>query len=429
MRDVAEYRLRFQDQIESSIVDILFIVRCGAFSQQEAAIAQSVEKNFFKLDRQSRLLASLDPRIVFSVEEIQRLTATYGASALERPDLKALAQFVLRLDLYTMLSGRSTGRFVLDCHAGGNFSIPGTSIYLRPKEVAHEIMVVDGVIESCFGGILASGDFSKGIDRLGVAHFEDVLRPPIQGMETLSLSSEERIEWERAVGSAVELIRYHAGSAELVSEFGWLLVPIRNERAGYHSSVSFSSLPNAIFASFHGGAESFAEALVHESDHNLLYLISRYEDFWQKPAHLQSAIYRSPWRDDPRPLDGILRGASAFVQVGSLWAALLMALPKTHSSLNWIRKRVFLCNLQAVDALRTLTNVDELSTFGRQQVEAWRDSAEDTHRAIMRESAAQAYLLAAFDEQARHDNEWAQRNPTCVAHSRPMSLDEYLSFV
>lgn len=429
MINIAAYRSRFQDQIESSIFDILCILQCGGFSSQEAAAAKSVEKNFFKLGREARLLASLDPRIVFSVEEMQRLIAGYGTSALARPDLRMLARYILRLDLYTMLLRRSTGRFALDCQAIGTFSIPGTSIYLLPSRSAPEIVVIDGVIEDCFECLPKSSDFGKSIDRLGIAHFEEILRPPIQGVETLSLSSEERIEWEKAVGPAIELIKYHPSSEELIAEFGWLLVPIRNDRAGYHSSISFSSLPNAIFASFHGDAESFAETLAHESDHNLFYLVSRYEDFWQKPAHLQPAIYRSPWRDDPRPLDGILRGASAFVQVSSMWAALLAALPETHASLSWIRKRVFLCNLQAVDALRTVTNAHELSTFGRRQVEAWSDSTGQTHRAIMGERSAQACLLAAFDEQGRHDREWTQRTPPCVAHSAPMSLDDYLNFV
>ena len=291
-----------------------------------------------------------------------------------------------------------------------------------------ELIVVDGVIDDGSGRQPTAFCVGKPLVRPCVALFEEILRPAAEGLEGLSLTEKERIEWEYAAARAMELISHHPPSAKLVTEFGWLLVPIRNNRDGYHLSISFNSVPNAIFASFHRDAESLAETLVHESDHNWFFLVSRYEEFWKKPAHLQPEIYRSPWRDDPRPLDGILRGASAFVRVSAMWAGLLAALPKTHPSLGWIRKRVFLRSVQAVDALRTLMSTDELSMFGRRQVTAWSKTASETHRAIMGESSTQECLLAAFDEQSRHDREWALRNSGCTADA-PMSLDDYFSFV
>ena len=103
------------------------------------------------------------------------------------------------------------------------------------------------------------------------------------------------------------------GRSGLVSLFGRVLAPLE-VNVSHSLSVSFRSLPKVIFLSVSDDPLVLAETLVHEADHNLLYAIDRRFGFW-KSNEAYKPIHWSPWRDDPRPLDGNLRGASAFTTV------------------------------------------------------------------------------------------------------------------
>jgi HEXXH motif-containing protein len=105
---------------------------------------------------------------------------------------------------------------------------------------------------------------------------------------------------------------------QFVALFGRSIGPLQSGPKNVHLSVSFQSLPNAVFLSFNDDPLVIAEALVHEADHNFLYALDRCRPIWCDGDEAYDAKYWSPWRQDLRPLDGILRGASAFVSVSEL---------------------------------------------------------------------------------------------------------------
>ncbi len=64
-----------------------------------------------------------------------------------------------------------------------------------------------------------------------------------------------------------------------------------------------------------------AEVLVHEYRHNLLHALEQAEPPFA-PGSPDEARFYSPWRDDPRPLSGILHAIFSFVPVAAVYASL-----------------------------------------------------------------------------------------------------------
>jgi len=242
----------------------------------------------------------------------------------------------------------------------------------------------------------------------------------------LHLSSSEREEWSNTIGQAFDLIGFHEPSLDLVDDYTWFVVPLQNDRTGFFSSMSFNNLPNAVYTTQHSEL-MFAETLVHESDHHWLYSLSRSESFWIVPEHEQQALYRSPWREDPRPLDGILRGASAFVKVGSFWASLALSLPKHHNSQGWIEARAVLSNFQAVDALQTVTKFGGLSKCGQELVDNLKQTARNTRKDLSVSSSFAKLLKKAKNLQHDHDDQWATSHSHITQNSNNLSLEDYVN--
>ncbi|QNP75203.1 HEXXH motif domain-containing protein [Streptomyces roseirectus] len=89
----------------------------------------------------------------------------------------------------------------------------------------------------------------------------------------------------------------------------------RSEPYRPHSASSGDAF-GAVVASEPDDAEQFACTLVHESQHHRLsafmHLFTLYEDGGAERFH-------APWRDDPRPLGGLLQGVYAFTGVAAFW--------------------------------------------------------------------------------------------------------------
>lgn len=96
---------------------------------------------------------------------------------------------------------------------------------------------------------------------------------------------------------------------------------IRDPSAHPDKIVSFSdnSVPGALFVSVtHGDgfidAYDLADSLVHEYRHQKLYLFER-----QYPTTSPGALVTSPWREDLRPVSGLLHAVFVFVELRRFW--------------------------------------------------------------------------------------------------------------
>lgn len=136
-------------------------------------------------------------------------------------------------------------------------------------------------------------------------------RPPTE------LSESEFAEWHKLLDEAWDVLTLnHPGHARELATGLRVLVPIEPDvdTVGASSPAAFG----AIRLSASGSATDSAEALVHEMQHSklnaLLGLVRLTEDD-------QARRYLAPWRDDPRPLVGIVHGIYAFTCGVEFWLA------------------------------------------------------------------------------------------------------------
>jgi HEXXH motif-containing protein len=157
--------------------------------------------------------------------------------------------------------------------------------------------------------------------------------------------------------------------------------------------------------------ELIAEAIVHESDHQLFYAYTRRAVLWDEPLESQACIYRSPWRDDPRPLDGLLRGASAFIRVGEFAGALLDMLELRTREYDWAGQRAVLTIRQSIDAVSVIRHHGvSLSQTGRDVVESLDNRARRMLDMIALWPGFETWRNSAIQKELEHDIAWRERH-------------------
>jgi HEXXH motif-containing protein len=123
-------------------------------------------------------------------------------------------------------------------------------------------------------------------------------------------------EWEGALGQAWPLLeRIHPVAAAEIAAMITVIVP----RIGPVTGVVSTSSPEAFGAvamSFPPDPVTCAETLVHETHHLKL---SALLDLVTLTEPDDGRRYYAPWRDDPRPLAGLLQGAYAYLGVSGFW--------------------------------------------------------------------------------------------------------------
>ncbi|WP_433271663.1 aKG-HExxH-type peptide beta-hydroxylase [Actinosynnema sp. CS-041913] len=112
------------------------------------------------------------------------------------------------------------------------------------------------------------------------------------------------------------LVSWHRGYAAELSEGLLSIVPLTGgeKLVGASSAAAFG----AVALCEKPSADDLADALVHELQHSklnaVLELVSLHET--EDGRH-----FYAPWRDDPRPLNGVLHGIYAFASVVEFWHA------------------------------------------------------------------------------------------------------------
>lgn len=138
---------------------------------------------------------------------------------------------------------------------------------------------------------------------------------PEKGGNALDLGGHHLEEWVESLHAALELVRVGlpAWWAELPRALE-RLVPV-GWHAERHLSASYREAPLVAYLTLHPDALTLAEAVVHETQHTKLNLLS-----WLEPV-LENAYTEwtaSPVRPDLRPVMGVLLAVHAFVPVAAL---------------------------------------------------------------------------------------------------------------
>jgi HEXXH motif-containing protein len=142
----------------------------------------------------------------------------------------------------------------------------------------------------------------------------DFLRPVV------AAGLEFHREHQGLVAEAIGLwARYEPHSFAQYREHG-VLLGLKPLRAGSFTNHSHSDLPGAAVVSIVHQPFELADSLIHEFHHDRLFFLEERGPFFADPSAAASdGHWYSPWRDDLRPLHGVLHGLYVFVPVCRFW--------------------------------------------------------------------------------------------------------------
>ncbi|GIF63850.1 HEXXH motif domain-containing protein [Asanoa ishikariensis] len=197
-----------------------------------------------------------------------------------------------------------------------------------------------------------------------VADLDD-LSPHRDTLEPLAVraSTAELARWQDLLErSWALLVSSHPRHAGLAGESLRSLIPLADLPALASASITSNDAFGAVFLTRPADEEKFATTLVHELFHSMLNAVLELI-----PLHRASGneLLYSPWRDDPRPLVGILHGAYSFMGVGDFWRRRQENGDDRESRFEFLRTRG-----EVEVALHTLTQSDLLTDEGVRFVRA-----------------------------------------------------------
>ncbi|MFF2776523.1 HEXXH motif domain-containing protein [Streptomyces sp. NPDC058052] len=217
------------------------------------------------------------------------------------------------------------------------------------------------------------------------------------------LAPEATARWQDGFGRALEVLEAcDPEAAEALVEGLRSLTPVDPSPTGVVLSASSGDAFGGLLTSLPPDPVTFAVTLVHEFQHTklgaLLHLLTLERDGGEERHH-------APWREDPRPLSGLLQGAYAFLGITDFWSRHLERAPRAaRASAEF---EFALSRRQTGEAVRTLAADPALTAHGRRFV-AGMSARLDTWAADARvRPGVDAWAaLAAAD----HRTEWRIRH-------------------
>ncbi|MBX9359786.1 HEXXH motif domain-containing protein [Streptomyces sp. WAC04114] len=137
------------------------------------------------------------------------------------------------------------------------------------------------------------------------------------------LPEDELRLWRSTAAGAMSLLRArHTDYAAELDEGLRTLTPLPlTEGSPAGRSGSAAEMFGGVTLSRPLHARDLAETLVHEMQHSKLAAVMHLVDLLAEPSAGASRVrYYAPWRDDPRPLYGLLHGTYAFLSVARFWS-------------------------------------------------------------------------------------------------------------
>lgn len=186
--------------------------------------------------------------------------------------------------------------------------------------------------------------------------------------------------WRALLAEAWALLcRDHRADAEAMAEGVVSLVPMPPAPGWETRSASNGEAFGSVMVSEPPDAVTLAVSLVHEFQHiklgALLHLVRLTRD--------DDALYYAPWRDDPRPLPGLLQGVYAFLGIARFWRCHRLAVGGPDAALASFEYAY--ARAQTAEALQTVLKAPGLTDEGRSFVEGllaclsgWQDDPPDT---------------------------------------------------
>lgn len=211
------------------------------------------------------------------------------------------------------------------------------------------------------------------------------------------LSESEARSWQSSLAEAWTILLRDAPADTDAMRRGLVsITPLpRGERFRPFSSSSADAF-GGINASLPEESSELAATLVHEFQHVKLGALTHLSPLVRRveKTHERGELFHAPWRDDPRPLEGVLQGIYAFFGVARFWRANRRAVDAAHAPLAHFE---FALWRDAVwSALGSVRGHERLTPLGRRLLEAlvhsyagWLgDDVPDAELRLAREAAA-----------------------------------------
>jgi uncharacterized protein len=144
----------------------------------------------------------------------------------------------------------------------------------------------------------------------------DPYRMPAARALSGRLGAAEVARWQAALREAWELlVRYPATTAQEIQAAVRVLTPLRSPGRG-QVSASSPEVFGCVALSPPADGRALAVTLAHEVQHAKLAALL---DLVTLTLPDDGRRYYAPWRDDPRPIAGLLQGAYAYLGVSGFW--------------------------------------------------------------------------------------------------------------
>lgn len=208
--------------------------------------------------------------------------------------------------------------------------------------------------------------------------------------------------WRTILTEAWELLcRHHPETARAISLGVVVIVPLPGDRLGGTRSASTGEAFGSMMTSLPADAADMAVAMVHEFQHNklggLIHLVAL-------TGGAEPETLRAPWRDDPRPLGGVLQGIFAFIGIAEFWRVhRRWTGHATHREADF---EFAYAREQVIEALAVVAGAEQLTEWGdrlvaglNERIAGWRTEPVDGV------SARAAALVS-----AAHEAEWRLRH-------------------
>ncbi|QYO67101.1 aKG-HExxH-type peptide beta-hydroxylase [Leptolyngbya sp. 7M] len=151
--------------------------------------------------------------------------------------------------------------------------------------------------------------------------------------------------------------------------FTKVIVPIETP---YATGFSVDICRGLIFITVENNILDTVDHLIHETAHNKLDMIN---DFYSILEPTQGSTFISPWREDLRPMEGILHGAYVFTCVSHAFVDLQNSI---NDSNGFLKNRINSYYHQVSEALATIDRYAKLTNVGKEFV----DALHKWHKAI-----------------------------------------------
>ncbi|MEV0232086.1 HEXXH motif-containing putative peptide modification protein [Nonomuraea sp. NPDC050786] len=288
----------------------------------------------------------------------------------------------------------------------GRVSLPGAGLTLAMGEPRHRVRLT--VEEATFAGdppLLRVPRLSGGIELNWLDH--DLRLGGRADFSFADLDPAAAEHWRATLEEQLQLIaRVSEPLAEELSGGVSVIVPVRSPDERRHLSGSFREAPGLVALSL-GRPLSIVEALVHEYGHQKLNAIMRLTPLIVEDTG--EPLHYSPWRDDPRPLSGLLHAVYSFAMALHFHRGLLDLPDAGGMRPEEVEARAYRIGRQiraGLDGLREHATLSPLGEAFVAEIAAWAEECDD---GLPLPPSGERRRIDA--ELAAHRARWDQRNP------------------